>query len=564
MLISILMTLFLTISNQQIVQSNNATALVIKADIIDCKNTPPIIKKDEVLLPIDIVKKYFDPNLLWEEKMSRVITTSKYKVAKMKLNSNIVSVNNKLLKCGVPAKLIRGKIYLPINFLKNVYDINVKFNSDYNVVMIDYNQSPYKQGRVAQLIPPIRKNNFVSSPIVKAAKLNDELEVFDISKGWYKVRTKEGLVGFMEEQSVQLMPIVSLESKIKTGVHTEKISLAWDQMLNVDNINKIDGLQILSPFWFYVSDKNGTVKSKASEDNMKNYIEKAHREGYKVWALFSNSFSPIISSSILNDGLLKDKVINQIVAYANTYDLDGINIDFENMSNKDRDVFTQFVRELAPILRDEGRVVSVDVGAPSGNENNWGCCDAKALSQAVDYVALMTYDQHWSNCPYSGSVAQYSWVEDKLQATLEEVPSTKLLLGLPFYTRGWREELDSSGSTKVTQYKVFSMDGAKSEVKINNANVRWDDESGQLYAQYIKDNAIYKIWLENEDSINLKSSLVQKYNLAGVAIWEKSYAKPEVWKVLIKNLQKNQSYADWIKYNKVLYGRLKNFNLCKR
>ena len=176
----------------------------------------------------------------------------------------------------------------------------------------------------------------------------------------------------------------------------------------------------------------------------------------------------------------------------------------------------------------------------------------------------MTYDQHWSTCSYSGSVAQYSWTEDKLQATLEEVPSSKLLLGLPFYTRGWKEELDSNGSTKAAQYKVFSMKDAKTEVKTNNADVSWDNESGQFYAQFSKDNAIHKIWLEDDTSINLKSSLVHKYNLAGVAIWEKTYATPDIWKVLTKNLQNTQSYEAWIKNNKELYSRLNTYLLCKR
>ncbi|MGE5330003.1 MAG: glycosyl hydrolase family 18 protein [Deltaproteobacteria bacterium] len=571
MLVSILISLFLTIPYDKIDISytrDDTTALVIKADIIDCKNTPPIVKGDQVLLPIDIVKKYFDPNLFFDDKMDRVVITNKDNVLKMKPDSNIIYVNNKPFKSIISPTVVKGKLYLPINFLKNIYGISINVNSNYNIVAIDYKQEIHTEGRVMQLLPPVRKNKFASSPIIKVVKLNDTLEVFDAYKDWYKVRTKEGLVGFIGKSNLQLITIVSSEPKNKTyalkDIRTPKISLAWDQMLNVNNVNKIDGLQIISPFWFYVSDENGTVNSKASDESMKAYVKKAHQEGYKVWALFSNSFSPVISSSILNDGTLKDKVINQIVSYANTYALDGINIDFENMYNKDKDMFTQFVKELAPILRAKGKIISVDVGAPSGYANIWGCCDAKALSQVVDYVALMTYDQHWSNCPYSGSVAQYSWVEDKLQAALEEVPSSKLLLGIPFYARGWREEADSSGAIKVTQYKVFSMNGAVNEVKTNNAKVRWDDESGQLYAEYNKDNAVHKIWLENEDSINLKSSLVQKYNLAGVAIWEKSYAKPEVWGVLKKNLQQEKSYATWIKNNKALYAKIKELYLCKQ
>ena len=566
MLVAILMALFFSVPNQQIGSPypNNTTALVIKADIINCSNTPPIVEKKQALLPIDIVKKYFDPNLFWDEKLHRIVITSKNKVVKMNLNSNTISVNNKLLPCVVPAKSINGTIYIPINFLKNIYGINITINNDLNVIVIDYNHKTSRQGQVIQLISQIRKNKLISSPIVKKLMFGDKLEVFAAYKDWYKVRSKEGIIGFIEAQYVQLTPNVASKSKTKPGslkdVHTQKLSLAWDQSLNIDSINKIDGLQILSPTWFSVSDINGTVKSKANI----NYVKKAHQSGYKVWALFSNSFSPIISSRILNDGLLKDKVINQIVTYAKTYNLDGINIDFENINLKDKDMYSQFVRELAPMLRAQGKVVSVDVGTPDGSENFSRCFDLKALADAVDYVALMTYDQHWSTCSYSGSVAQYSWVEDKLQATLKKVPSTKLLLGLPFYTRGWKEDIDSSGSTKATQYKVFSMKGAKTEVKINNAEVRWANESGQFYAQFSKDNSIYKIWLEDNDSINLKSSLVYKYNLAGVAIWEKTYATPDVWEVLKKNLHKTRSYAGWIKDNTELYSRQNTYFLSKR
>ena len=560
------LTICSSIPNEQIVSpySNNTTALVIKAELINCGNTPPIVEKNQVLLPMNIVKKYFDPNLFLDEKMHTIVTTSKNKVAKMKLNNIKASVNNKTVSCYVPAKLINGVIYVPISFLKNVYGINIQNNTEYNAVVIDYNQRKLKQGKAAELVSYIRKSKVNTSPAVKKIIIGDKLEVVNEYKGWYKVRTDDGIIGFMKTESVKLVSLDFSKSKIKTDLlkeaQKEKINLVWDQSLSVHGLDKIEGAQIVSPTWFYVSDENGTVKSKADLE----YVKKVHQYGYKVWGLFSNSFSPIISRSILNDGGLRDKVIRQIVDYAKTYDLDGINIDFENMSMKDRDMFSQFVRELAPMLRAEGMVVSVDVGAPYGSENYSGCYDRKALAEIVDYVAVMTYDQHWNNCPYSGSVAQYSWVEDKLQRTLEEVPSEKLLLGIPFYTRGWKEEIDVNGSTKITQYGVFTMEAARAEVKANNASVRWDNESGQYYAQYSKDNAIYKIWLEDENSVNLKSSLVHKYNLAGVAIWQKVYGKPEAWNVLTTNLQKFGSYEEWIEGNKALYSRLNRFYLSKR
>lgn len=566
MLVAFLISFFLSMQNQQDLShnQNNSTTLVINADLVNCGNSPPIIKNNEVLLPMDIVKNYFDSNLFWDRRLQRAVITGRNKVIKMKLNSNSVLVNNKPVLCKMPAREIKGVNYIPIGFLKDIYGINIKINYDSNVVVIDSKQKKSKQGQVIDLVTFLRKSNFNSGPSIKNLYIGDEVEVFGTYKGWYKVRTKEGFTGFLETKSVHLVPITPLKYVVKKSsqkkVSPEKLILAWDQSLYAQGIKKIDGVQILSPSWFYISDSNGNVKSKAKLE----YVKKAHESGYKVWALFTNCFSPIISKSVLNDQTLRDKVITQIVNYAKEYHVDGINIDFENMRDEDKDMFSQFVRELAPVLRAQGIIVSVDVGAPSGTANYWECYDPKALSEAVDYVALMTYDQHWSNCPYSGSVAQYSWVEDKLKATLCEVPANKLLLGIPFYTRGWKEELDNNGSTKTTQYSVFSMRAAKAEIKSNNAALKWDYESGQFYAQFKKDKATYKIWLEDDNSINLKSSLIQKYNLAGAAVWEKNYGTSSAWRVLKNSLQKNQNYEDWIKSNRELYSRLDTFYLSRR
>jgi spore germination protein YaaH len=129
---------------------------------------------------------------------------------------------------------------------------------------------------------------------------------------------------------------------------------------------------------------------------------------------------------------------------------------------------------------------------------------------------LMTYDQHWSTSPVAGSVAQITWVENNLKKVIELVPKEKLLLGLPFYTRVWKDE----PGKKLTSSAV-SMSTAKKLIKDNNATVKWDEISGQFYSEYKKDGIDYKIWLEDENSINLKSSLVQKYELAGTASWSK-------------------------------------------
>jgi spore germination protein YaaH len=145
---------------------------------------------------------------------------------------------------------------------------------------------------------------------------------------------------------------------------------------------------------------------------------------------------------------------------------------------------------------------------------------------------LMAYDQHWGSSPISGSVAQLTWVEKSLINVLKQVPNEKLVLGLPFYTRLWKEVYSEIDNKTIVTSKAISMEAAEQIIKENMAAKIWDEISGQYYSSYVKDGATYKIWLEDEQSIKLKTELVHKYDLAGVSSWRWGYERPEIWKVI--------------------------------
>ena len=204
---------------------------------------------------------------------------------------------------------------------------------------------------------------------------------------------------------------------------------------------------------------------------------------------------------------------------------------------KDKDLLTQFVRELYPIFREKGMMVSIDI-TPISTSENWSLSlDRKRLSQAVDYVMLMAYDQHWASSPVAGSVAQYSWVEESLIKVLEEVPNYKLVLGIPFYTRLWKLEQTDAGEQVSSQ--ALSMETANDFIKENNIELEWDEESGQYHGETIKEGITYKIWIENAKSLKLKSSLVNKYDLAGIASWRKGFETEEVWPAISNMIKLN-------------------------
>ncbi|MDD4504401.1 MAG: S-layer homology domain-containing protein [Clostridiaceae bacterium] len=326
----------------------------------------------------------------------------------------------------------------------------------------------------------------------------------------------------------------------------KKINLTWHYIWNntpdMSNVKKIDGLNVVSPTWFTLANENGDLEDRGSVS----YSSWAHKNGYKVWALVDNKFNSELTNKLLGDVSARTRFINNLISHAKKYKLDGVNIDFENMYIKDKNAFTQFMKELSKQTKANGLVLSVDVSIIAVNSNWSESFDRAALSKVVDYVALMTYDQHWGGSPVSGSVAQLSWVEQSLKKVLAEVPKEKLLLGVPFYTRLWKEEYVNGSSKPVVTSKAISMEEAERTIGENKAAKTWDAASGQYYVEYKKDNATYKIWLEDEMSIKLKAELVNKYSLAGIASWKYGLEKPAVWNVIAKTIgtYKNSSVSD--------------------
>ena len=249
--------------------------------------------------------------------------------------------------------------------------------------------------------------------------------------------------------------------------------------------------------------------------------------------MVSNNSYKETTSKVLNSYTSRTNLINNIVNLANKYNLDGINIDFENMNESDKDVFSRFIIELEPKLKEAGKILSVDVTAPDGGETWSMCYDRNVIGDVADYIVFMAYDQYGSSSPKEGTTAGYNWVETNLNKFLnrEEIPSNKIILGIPFYTRLWKEE-----NGKITSQTVNIKDVNK--VLPEGITKTWDNELKQNYVEYNKDGATYKIWIEDETSIKEKVGLVNNYNLAGTAAWEKDRETENIWTVINQELNK--------------------------
>lgn len=291
---------------------------------------------------------------------------------------------------------------------------------------------------------------------------------------------------------------------------------------------KLPGIDVLSPSWFIIENAQGKIKTRHGSVK---YVRQAHNKGYQVWALITNNFDPQMTSKLLDSPLARKRVIAQMEQLAKDYELDGFNLDFENINPADKDKLTDFVQEISKSLKPQGLIISIDVTIPS-NSGYWSkCYDRKAIAEVVDYMMLMAYDEHGAGSEVSGSVASLQWVEDGIQKTLQEgVPETKLILGMPLYMRLWQE---TKGKVKA---KTLSMDQADKVIKEKGLVPVWLSKEGQYYFEYQEKNTRYRVWQENRRSLALKASLVNRYNLAGGAYWRSTLETEDVWPALSETL----------------------------
>ena len=186
--------------------------------------------------------------------------------------------------------------------------------------------------------------------------------------------------------------------------------------------------------------------------------------------------------------------------------------------------FVQFLRELSVKCRANGLVLSVDNYVPSAHAAYY---DWAAQGEVVDYVIIMAYDEHYAGSEVAGSVASYKYLTTAVDNILTMVPKEQVIMAVPFYTRLWTETKEN-GSMKLTS-AALSMVTAQAELSRNKVTPVWDEETRQYYAEYEKDGAVCKMWMEDVQSLQEKILYIRKAELAGIAAWRLGFEAPEVW-----------------------------------
>jgi len=510
---------------------------------------------DELLLPLHTLQELLgdDAAIRYEAGTESVIMTTADKVLHMKTEALEATMNSQPFQLAIAALKEGETVMLPLTPVTELYGLQAEIAEGTGIVTL---LKPGQSIPRAAALPvegdaegeepwaALRSEPTIHAPIVERVGAGDPVRIWGETEGWYYVQSASGHIGYGAKSDYALTAVENVpepkadEPFVAWKVLGERVNLTWEAVYNVPadpaKIGDLPGVNVVSPTWFELIDDQGTIKSKAEP----NYVAWAHNRGMQVWALFNNSFEPDRTTEVLNDYATRLKMIQQLLAYSRMYKLQGINIDFENVYTKDKENLVQFVREFTPLAHEQGLVVSIDV-TPKSNSEMWSAfLDRKSLGQIVDFMMVMTYDEHWASSPKAGSVASLPWVEQSVKRILEEdgVPPRKLLLGIPLYTRVWTETKDESGKAKVTS-KALGMESIDKLIAERKLKPVFDEKTGQHYVEYEEDGARNRIWIEDETSVRARAELARKYGLGGVATWQRGFQKPAIWQALHEALE---------------------------
>lgn len=525
------------INNYIILDKNKNINLVINnKNVTSNLKKEIIIEDDNIYLSKQDLENFFDKYIYEDTENDNIVTTYHNKIASISLEENKININGSNKETYAHAENRDGIIYIPITELEDVYGIEIKYIENSKVLTIDSTSKEQKKAIITKNVAVKSSTKFIAKTLDRVKK-GSYVVVVSEDNGYAKIRTENGKIGYVKSNKIANTVVVREEIQEQNQING-KVNLVWDYYSEVASAPNrtgvtMDGVNVVSPAFFHLNSK-GELTENIGQSGQQ-YIEWAHNNGYKVWAMVQNAGNGMINvtSEIMNDYNKRQELINEIVSACVKYKLDGINLDFENMKQEDKDMYSRFVIELTPRLKDMGVVISVDVTAPDGSETWSMCFDRHVIGDVADYIVFMAYDQYGTSSNKSGTTAGYNWVELSLNKFLktEEIESQKIILAIPLYARLWTE--DSSG--KVVKQTTVPLKNMNSIVP-ENTNKQWNDDLKQYYVEYKDNSYTKKIWIEDEKSLESKISLINKNNLGGVASWEKGMETDNFWTFLQEKL----------------------------
>ena len=298
-----------------------------------------------------------------------------------------------------------------------------------------------------------------------------------------------------------------------------------------------DQIDILVPGWYSV-DGSGLVTGEP-DPVVLSTAKQAHVSVVPLIALFNKDEM----HKLALDSVAQDEMNKGLIRECKENGYDGFQFDFEDVMWTDRDALSALVKKSADALHQQHLQLQIAVvpNAPghAGMQpfskwiyEEWRLAyDLKALSDSVDLLCLMTYDQHtrWTS---PGPVAGWIWTKKNLDYALKTVPREKLSLGIPIYGYHWftgdpglneKEKKPNASAEYISQpNSIFLRDtyGAKQQ---------WDEEDHTPWFYFYRDDMREWVFFTDKRAFDDRYNLVKDEHLQGFCSWVLGEEDPAIW-----------------------------------
>ena len=507
---------------------------VVLEDTVDPRRA--LMREDQLYLNYGMVYENLNRRFFWDEESQMMLFTTPTDLYEIAPDSLSYTIGEEEKRTIAPL-VIRAdeELYLRADFVQQFTNVNYITGEDSCHVRIEYRWETVTGANTLKETA-LRVSPDIKADIAEDLPTDARVTVLEEDGKWKRVVSQDGFIGYVRSSKLGEVSETEKSRAFKAPEYTslqldEKVRLVWHAVDNPDVNDYLDqdaksmtGINVISPTWFAMTDNEGHFSSYAS----KKYVRKAHRMGMQVWALLSNFSSEVSTYQVVSRASSRRTLEEALVAEILEYDIDGLNIDLEAITQDSAPGYVQLIRELSILCRKNEIILSVDVPVPMSFNEYY---DRAELGTVTDYVIMMGYDEHYYGSE-AGSVASLPFEENGIRESLELIPPEKLVSGIPFYTRVWYSWQEGDGTEGLTS-EVISMHKVRDYLESSDVKVTWREEEGQNYVEWTDEGGtLCRIWIEDEQSITLKAELINTYNIAGFGAWVLGDEKDEIWKVL--------------------------------
>lgn len=226
-----------------------------------------------------------------------------------------------------------------------------------------------------------------------------------------------------------------------------------------------------------------------------------------------------IVSRILTDDTLRQQHLQQILAITEELQAPGVDIDYENMDIRDKDLFSRFIEELAAALHARNKTLTVTVQHKTRSRQRAGAeaIDWKEVSRHADRIVVMCYN-YSSRLGKPGPICPPFWLKDIIRFARSQIPQEKICIALPLHGYDWSKEQTVSVNIKTAQALIDKY----------NAALQWDTHSASPYFTYYTNGVRHQVWFENDKSISEKIKIIKRYKISHLAVWHLGILDPSL------------------------------------